>query len=271
MPIIHIHICLCLMKLKGNFEWLLLSRMREMWHPPPPKAVLYLAMSPSSLQLCTPWVHPHAASSGSKPSLTGRVSRSLPQTSLLFLSVVSHKHKPHIPGLAFLKCQKNCPKAFQPIKLSQTCKTEPLMKYINLEHWGSNHSVVLFAYKAPWETKGGRRRGGKKRKDTLDKHIIEEKSPQWLAGWNTLIHYTIFFKDEKNEALSPRSLIPLTKEDKKTAFSLDPICLADTDNVPTDSCIRTGYCASSFLKGFKKCIYPVLLLRWVDVSDFFLN
>lgn len=102
--------------------------------PPTLKAELYLVMPPFTLlKLSSPWVHPHRVSLGCKPSLTGSVSRSLSKTPLLFRSVVSHKHKPHMPSLAFLKCQKNCPKAFRPIKLSQTCKTEPLMKYINLE------------------------------------------------------------------------------------------------------------------------------------------
>ena len=155
----------------------------------------------SSLQLCAPWARFHAVSVGSCTIINRQhVSCSLFLSFCLsfFLSVVPNKHKPPLPGLAFLKCQKNFPKAYQPVKLSQTCKTEPLMKYINLEHWASIFSIVLFAYKSPW----GKRewREGRKRKDTLDK-IIFEKSLKWLDGWNMLIHCSIFFKEERDEML----------------------------------------------------------------------
>lgn len=62
------------------------------------------------------------------------------------------------------------------------------MKYINLEHWTFIHSIVLFAYKPPWEKQSERK---KEREDTPDKHIIEEKSRQWLGAWNTLIQWYI--------------------------------------------------------------------------------
>lgn len=52
-------------------------------------------------------------------------------------------------GMAFLKCHKIYPRAFRPIKLSLRCKTEPLMKYINLEHWADIHIIVLFASESP--------------------------------------------------------------------------------------------------------------------------
>lgn len=80
------------------------------------------------------------------------------------------------------------------------------MKYINLELWTSIHSIVLFAYKVPWEKK----RGWKTRKDTLNKNIIKEESAMtwWLEYTDTLL----FFKDRKDEAFGPTLLIPLTKE-----------------------------------------------------------
>lgn len=73
--------------------------------------------------------------------------------------MVSHKHEPPMAGLAFLKCQNIYPKAFRPVKLSQRCKTEPLMKYINLEHWASIHIIVLMSHhrdKREWGDGWGR-------------------------------------------------------------------------------------------------------------------
>ncbi len=216
---------------------------------PPPGRML----SPPStiLQLCAPVVRLHPVSLGSKPSLTGRESCS----PSLCLSMVSHKHKPPMLGLAFLKCQKNCPKAFRPVKLSQTCKTEPLMKYINLEHWAPIQSNVLFAYKPP---------RGKQRECAcvcmcvclgwgciLDKHVIEEESLQTLGGWNTLIRCSIFFNHRKDETLRPTSPIRLTKQEEggeSTELSLDRICLADTAQVPTDCCVKMSNCVSSLFE-----------------------
>lgn len=156
--------------------------------PPPGTALPCKAPppSPSLLQLCAPRVCLHPVSLGSEPSLTGKQAvaspKPLPSFSQWFHINIS------ILSLAFLKCQKNCPKAFRPVKLNQTCKTEPLMKYINLEHWTFIHSIVLFAYKPPWEKQSERK---KEREDTPDKHIIEEKSRQWLGAWNTLIQWYI--------------------------------------------------------------------------------
>lgn len=115
---------------------LLAALYLEMFAPPP-------TTTTPVLQLCAPWVSLRAVSLGSIPSLIGRGSPSLSQNPPLFLSVAAHE--PSMPALAFLKCQKNCPKAFWPIKLSHTCKTEPLMKYINLEHWAAICAIVLFA------------------------------------------------------------------------------------------------------------------------------
>lgn len=144
-----------------------------------------------------------------------------------------------------------------PVKLSQTCKTEPLMKYINLEHCACIHSIVLFAYKPPCGGGGKeeRLRGG----DTLDKHVIEGKecaATWWLGNtdasqcllqglnrWNALSDTTDTTDREEEGG---------EKKKKKTELSQDHICLADTADVPTDRWVRMSYCVSGFFgKGFK--------------------
>lgn len=168
-------------KQKGSAVWMTAAVMYE-GDVTPLLAVHYLAMPPSPpppLQLCAPWVRLHPVSLGSKPPLTGRVSCSL------FQPFPSFSPWFHI-NISLLcrawhswNVRRIVPRLSGPVKLSQTCKSEPLMKYINLEHWASIHSIVLFAYK-PW----GKKRqwgGGKQGEDTLDKRIIEEKSLQWLG------------------------------------------------------------------------------------------
>ena len=158
-------------------------------------------------------------------------------------------------SLAFLKCQKNCPKAFRPVKLSQTCKTEPLMKYINLEHSVPPFTVLcclLTNHHGVWS-------GGEKKErlwggDTLDKHVIEGKecaATWWLGNtdasqcllqglnrWNALSNTT----DTTDRRGRSRKKI------NKTELSQDHICLADTADVPTDCWVKMSYCVSGFLE-----------------------
>ena len=157
--------------------------------------------------------------------------------------------------LAFLKCQKNCPKAFRPVKLSQTCKTEPLMKYINLEHSVPPFTVLcclLTNHHGVWS--GGEKKRGCGVEIHLTSMLLREKSVQRLGGWETLMHHSVFFKDWTDETLCPTPLIRLTEKRKeqkkinKTELSQDHICLADTADVPTDCWVKMSYCVSGFLE-----------------------
>lgn len=221
------------------------------------------------LQLCATWVCLHPVSLGSEPSLKGRVIHSLTQTPSLTLCGFTFNISLRCLGLAFLKCQKNCPKAFQPVKLSQTCEAGPLMKYINLEHEDSIHSTVLFAYKPPWGEKV-ECLDGKREKIQLTSILLRKRvcNNNFVVEihWYIVKAY-IFFKDGKDELPCPTSLTK--KGGEKTKLSLDHGCLADTTHVPGDHSVVNKLLCPAFWKGFQKRICPhrtVILCRWLSVE-----
>lgn len=129
----------------------------RMW--PPSRAERYLAMHPLFLPPSPPTTTtastPAVCSLGPSASCLLRLRTVINRQSKLrpFFSspsAVSHKHKPPMPPPGILEMSEELSQGFPaPVKLSQTCKTEPLMKYINLEHCACIHSIVLFAYKPP--------------------------------------------------------------------------------------------------------------------------
>ena len=158
--------------------------------------------------------------------------------------------------LAFLKCQKNCPKAFRPVKLSQTCKTEPLMKYINLEHSVPPFTVLcclLTNHHGVWS--GGEKRGcavgwrytwqacywGKRVCSDLvaGKHWCITVSSSRIEQMKRFVQHHWYDWQRRGRS---------RKKINKTELSQDHICLADTADVPTDCWVKMSYCVSGFLE-----------------------
>lgn len=83
----------------------------------------------------------------------------------------AHKQELLVPLLAFWKCHPIYPEAFQPVKLSQRCKAETLMKCINLERRASVLITVWFVYEPLQQQRRTRRR--------LRWGVTEQKTVHW--------------------------------------------------------------------------------------------
>lgn len=177
---------------QGSSVWMTAAAVNGGCDPPPGQSVTLQCILSSSLPPSPPPTTtastPAVCSLGPSASCLLRLRTVINRQSKLrpFFSspsAVSHKHKPPMPPPGILEMSEELSQGFPaPVKLSQTCKTEPLMKYINLEHCACIHSIVLFAYKPPCGGGGKeeRLRGG----DTLDKHVIEGKecAATWWLG-----------------------------------------------------------------------------------------
>lgn len=146
-------------------------------------------------------------------------------------------------ALAFLKCQKNCPKAFWPIELSLTWKTKPLTKCINLEHLAATSSIVLLSSQPTMSEE----EGGKREKIDLTSLLFRKRvCKDLVAGiyWYTAISS---LRIEKMKCFVQHGWYHRQKEEemKKKSLTLDHICLGDTANMPADCCRRMSYCPPS--------------------------
>lgn len=252
---------------QGSSVWMTAAAVNGGCDPPPGQSVTLQCIPSSSLPPFLPTTTtastPAVCSLGPSASCLLRLRTVINRQSKLrpFFSspsAVSHKHKPPMPPPGILEMSEELSQGFPaPVKLSQTCKTEPLMKYINLEHCACIHSIVLFAYKPPC---GG---GGREERREAEGWRYTWQACYWgkrvcsdlVAGK----HWCIAVSSSRIEQMKRfvrhhwydwqrRG----RRREKKTELSQDHICLADTADVPTDRWVRMSYCVSGFFgKGFK--------------------